>query len=450
MRKTAIVVVAGLLAWTCSARPVCIGETCYLSEEDARKAGVSEEKIKKALESGGHDEAQVQISAELTLIKAGDAPQSPVDDATVKKPVAAPPVGVPLKPRVAFGYMDAPRFLAFLSRETESADARESAKPQSENAKDSANVLANASVVMVFLLVLLGGLAMNLTPCVLPLVPVSLVLVGRGWARGAAYGLGMALSYGALGLAATFGGLMFGTIQSNPWFNLAVAVVFLVLALAASGVFFIDFSKFRPRPKPGGGASAQGGLLGPFVLGAGTAVLAGACVAPILIATLLQTATWVGEGRTWAVVLPFVLGAGMGLPWPFAAAGMKVLPKPGAWMPWVNRVFAVLMFGMALWYGWNAWTSWQAKSFVSKWRQAFAEARATGKPVFVDVWATWCKNCLEMERTTFKDADVQKKLEDYAVIRLQAENPNELKELPEFKGLNVMGLPAFVVFEPER
>jgi len=119
-------------------------------------------------------------------------------------------------------------------------------------------------------------------------------------------------------------------------------------------------------------------------------------------------------------------------------------------MPWVNRVFAVLMFGMALWYGWTAWTAWQARALASKWKQAFAEARATGKPVFVDVWATWCKNCLEMERTTFKDAEVQKKLEDYAVIRLQAENPTELKALPEFKGLNIMGLPAFVVFEPER
>ena len=470
MRKTAFTLLAGLLAWTCSAKPVCIGETCYLSEEAAREAGVSEEQIAAALAAGAHDEAQAQNAAELSeLIKAGDAPQSPVDDATVKKDVAETPVEVPLKPRVALGYMDAPQFLAFLSKKTEAADAKESTKTESAGTKESANVLANASVFMVFFLVLLGGLAMNLTPCVLPLVPVSLVLVGRGWARGAAYGLGMALSYGVLGLAAAFGGLMFGAIQSSPWFNLAVAVVFLVLGLAASGVFFIDFSKFRPHPKAGGGPAAQqGGLLGPFLLGAGTAVLAGACVAPFLIATLVQTATWFGEGRTWAVVLPFVLGTGMGLPWPFAAAGMKVLPKPGAWMPWVNRVFAVLMFGMALWYGWSAWTSWQARSSApdgsvpaktseghlkatpATWKQAFADARATGKPVFVDVWATWCKICLAMEKKTFKDADVQKALEHYAVIRLQAEKPDELMALPEFKDLKIKGLPAFVVFEPER
>ena len=481
MRKTALALVVGLLAWTSTAQPVCIGDTCYLSEEAARAAGVSEEQIAAALAAGAHDDAQASDSVALKkLIQAVDAPQPPVDDATVGKPVAAPAVEAPLKPRVAFGYMDAPKFLEFLTKKTGTADAKEPAKSQAENTEEPANVLANASVAMAFLLVLLGGLAMNLTPCVLPLVPVSLVLVGRGWARGAAYGLGMALSYGALGLAAAFGGLMFGTIQSSPWFNLAVAVVFLVLGLAASGVFFIDFSKFRPRPKTGGNAAAQGGLVGPFLLGAGTAVLAGACVAPFLIATLVQTATWFGEGRTWAVVLPFVFGAGMGLPWPFAAAGMKVLPKPGAWMPWVNRVFAVMMFGMAFWYGWSAWKSWQASSPAASsptaqaeegrfeatptaqaeegrfeatpatWKQTFDAAKATGKPVFVDVWATWCKNCLAMEKTTFKNDDVRKALEHYAVIRLQAEKPNELMELPEFKDLNIMGLPAFVVFEPER
>ena len=158
----------------------------------------------------------------------------------------------------------------------------------------------------------------------------------------------------------------------------------------------------------------------------------------------------------------------MGLPWPFAAAGMKVLPKPGAWMPWVNRAFAVMMFGMALWYSWSAGASWQARSSApsspvlaktsenrleatpATWKQAFDAARATGKPVFVDVWATWCKNCLAMENNTFKDPAVQKALENYAVIRLQAEKTDELMALPEFKGLGIKGLPAFVVFETKR
>jgi thiol:disulfide interchange protein len=318
---------------------------------------------------------------------------------------------------------------------------------------------------MILLLVLAGGLAANLTPCVLPLVPVNLSLVGKGAIRGAAYGLGITTAYGCLGLAAAFGGLAFGTIQSSPWFSLLAACVFVFLGLAVAEVFRIDFSRFRPRTRrsaPKDGTASAPSLLKPFALGAWSAVLAGACVEPILIATLVLTAEWFAAGRTWSVVLPFVLGAGMGLPWPFAAAGMKVLPRPGAWMRWVNRVFALMMFGMAAWYGWLAWNAWQARSEIGRqvasqdgrfeatpatWPQAFAAAKATGKPVFVDVWATWCKNCLAMEKTTFANPDVTKELANYAVVRLQAEDVAAFVALPEFKDLGIKGIPAFVVLD---
>ena len=149
------------------------------------------------------------------------------------------------------------------------------------------------------------------------------------------------------------------------------------------------------------------------------------------------------------------------MPWPFAAAGMRVLPRPGAWMRWVNRVFAVVMFGMAAWYGGLAWNAWQAKSgrqtvkesssgwieaTPETWAKALDAAKATGKPVFVDVWATWCKNCLAMESTTFANADVRKELENYSVVRLQAEDIAAFSKLPEFKDLGIKGIPAFVIF----
>lgn len=327
----------------------------------------------------------------------------------------------------------------------------------------AAKELSDHALWMILLLVLAGGLAANLTPCVLPLVPVNLSLVGKGAIRGAAYGLGITSAYGCLGLAAAFGGLAFGTIQSSPWFSLLAACVFIFLGLAVAEVFTIDFSRFRPRSKRVSSQTkdAVPSLLKPFALGAWSAVLAGACVEPILIATLVLTAEWFAAGRTWSVVLPFVLGAGMGLPWPFAAAGMKVLPRPGAWMRWVNRVFAVVMFGMAAWYGGLAWNAWQAKSgrqtvkesssgwieaTPETWVKALDAAKATGKPVFVDVWATWCKNCLAMESTTFANADVRKELENYSVVRLQAEDIAAFSKLPEFKDLGIKGIPAFVIF----
>ena len=418
--KTLATLVALLLAAIVRAAPVCVDGTCYPSEEMAREAGVPEQKIKAALAGHGSE----GVAAPAPAVAAGRG-----------------------RTRVAVGYLKAPQMTAFLRDEP------------------AARELADHALWMILLLVLAGGLAANLTPCVLPLVPVNLSLVGKGAVRGAAYGLGITTAYGGLGLAAAFGGLAFGTIQSSPWFSLLAACVFTFLGLAVAEVFTIDFSRFRPRAKRGAskaGAAAPA-LWKPFALGAWSAVLAGACVEPILIATLVLTAEWFAAGRTWAVVLPFVLGAGMGLPWPFAAAGMKVLPRPGAWMRWVNRAFAAVMFGMAAWYGWLAWTAWQAKAESGQrqaeqtagrfeatpatWPQAFAAAKATGKPVLVDVWATWCKNCLAMEKTTFANADVRKELEKYAVVRLQAEDMAAFTALPEFKDLGIKGIPAFVIFE---
>ena len=90
--------------------------------------------------------------------------------------------------RIAHGYMPPERFLAFLDGVEQSS-------------------LLPASFWILPFALLLAGLAMNLTPCVLPMVPVNLIVVGKSWRRGLLYGLGMALAYGALGVAAAVGGL---------------------------------------------------------------------------------------------------------------------------------------------------------------------------------------------------------------------------------------------------
>lgn len=405
---------AALLTSVCMAEPVCINGVCYPDEESARAAGAL------GGTSGGN------FSDLQNLLQEAD-PENPEHP---EKPE------IPENPemrRLAAGYMDASEFTSFLTGKPSVADT-----------------LGQASVAMVFLLVLVGGLLMNLTPCVLPLVPVSLALVGRGAARGAAYGLGMTLSYGALGLAAAFGGLAFGAIQSNPWFNVVVAVVFLLLGLATSEVFFIDFSRFRPRPKPGVMPREKRGLVGQFLLGAGTAVLAGACIAPILLATLVLTAKWFAAGRVWAVALPFVLGAGMGLPWPFITAGMSVLPKPGAWMRWVNRVFAVVLFGFAVWYGWLAWGGFTARAETIAPAPDAAAASDPTRPTLVIVGAPWCKNCTAMERTTLKEPSVVEALAKFNVKHVEINTFDDLKKHPELDGLGIdkTGVPAYVVIDP--
>ena len=433
MKKTIPFLVLVLSACWVHAKPVCIGETCYLSEEAAIAAGHTPEEVKAAL--AGHAEAVDRAPG------AGAQPKREEPSGARAPEAGAQPRGEDLPTRrLALGYMKPAEVIACLQD-----------KPAERSLEDH-------SLLVILLLVLMGGLAANLTPCVLPLVPINLVLVGRGWKRGLAYGLGIALAYGALGIAAALGGMAFGTIQSSPWFSALVAVVFTVLGLAMSELFFIDFSKYRGRVVAEKGNTR--GLGGVFLLGVGAAVLAGACVEPILLATLLLTAKWFAAGKVWAVVLPFILGLGMGLPWPFAAAGLSVLPKPGPWMKWVNRIFALCFFGMAAWYGWLAWRGFAASrapeagaqpnlATPETFARVLAEARASGRAVVVDIWATWCKNCLAMERTTFRDPEVLKALEEqgFVLIRLQAEDPAELAKVQALDGLDIKGLPAFVVLK---
>lgn len=313
----------------------------------------------------------------------------------------------------------------------------------------------NDFTALAILIILLGGLMMNLTPCVLPMIPISLMVIGKSAVRGLWYGLGIALAYGALGVLAAIGGMAFGTIQGNPWFNAVIAVIFIILALALSGVFFIDLSKKR------GGLAQKKSTMLPwlfaFFMGIMSAILAGACVAPILISVLLLTAKLYAEGNMLALGLPFVLGIGMALPWPFLGAGMQVLPKPGTWMKWVNNIFAIIVLGFAAWYGYLAYRGFtensgaqnqvaQEDGVLVATPENFGEVLKSAKrPVFVDCWATWCKNCSAMESKVFTDSAVKEALKPFTVIKMQAENMKELKALEGFH--DIQGLPAFVIFE---
>ena len=346
-----------------------------------------------------------------------------------------PPVEMDSQPayRILQGQRSPEEFLAFLRGEEVEDVAQGESRP----------------MVLTLLLILLGGLAMNLTPCVLPMIPVNLIVIGRSWQRGLAYGIGQVLAYGALGIAAAFGSLAFGTIQSSPWFNAAVALVFAALALSLVGVFTLDFSRFRTR-------IARPAAAVPFVLGALSAVLAGACVAPILVSVLLLTASLHAQGSSIALALPFVLGLGLALPWPFLGAGLKVLPRPGAWMRWVNRAFALILLGFACWYAHLAVVGWRGAvvedasegavgvaATPATFPRILSALKSSGKPVLVDCWATWCKNCAAMERGTLRDSRVRAALEDFEVVRLDAEDLRELRRLDGFK--SVQGLPAFVI-----
>ena len=108
----------------------------------------------------------------------------------------------------------------------------------------------------ILFLVFVGGLALNLTPCVLPMIPINLAIIGagaqagsrsRGFWLGASYGAAMAVVYGVLGVIVVLTAGTFGTINASPWFNLGIGALFVVLALAMFDVLVIDFSRFSSR-----------------------------------------------------------------------------------------------------------------------------------------------------------------------------------------------------------
>ena len=358
----------------------------------------------------------------------------------------------------ADGYLGVPAFLEFIG------NAEAGIKP--------AGLFENRGLLAIVLLTMVGGLALNLTPCVLPMIPINLAIIGagaqagnrrRGFLLGLTYGLAMAAVYGVLGLVVILTAGTFGAVNASPWFNLAIAVLFVVLALAMFDVIVIDFSKLSSRIRFD--EASRGTFYLAFGMGAVAALLAGACVAPVVIQVVVFASDQYARGLALALALPFLLGVGMALPWPLAGAGVAALPKPGAWMVKVKYVFGIFILATAVYYGYlayglfaNRWVdpeSVQAsveRQVEAGWHasldEGLAVAERDGTRVLIDLWATWCKNCLVMDETTLADPRVQAALAGYTKIKFQAEDLDASPARELMQRINAYGLPAYVILEP--
>ncbi len=344
-----------------------------------------------------------------------------------------------------------------------------------ENSKDpnsfSSNKFADKSIWLIIILILIGGIVLNLTPCVLPMIPITIAVLGagaqseskaKGFLIGGTYGLGMALAYGLLGVIVILTGSQFGTINSSPWFNLIIAVIFIILSLAMFDIIPIDLSKFQSGNI---GSKSKSKFVTVFILGVIAAVLAGACVAPVLISVILYSTSLYTSGNPAGLLLPFLLGVGMAIPWPFAGAGLSFLPKPGNWMKWVKIIFGIMILIIAVFYIYTGIKIFKSNKQVEvvdyshetsdlPWIHSLSEglkiAKEQDKPVFIDFWATWCKNCLYMDATTFKDEKVIKEFENFVLVKYQAENLKVSPTKEILRHFKIIGLPTYLVLVPKK
>jgi cytochrome c biogenesis protein CcdA len=391
------------------------------------------------------------------------SPEPPVTASA--KPPATPPENIDVVTRFdrftilgAAQYADVDEFMAFID------NAEKGIKP--------AGLFDGRGPLAILAIVFLGGLALNLTPCVLPMIPINLAIIGagaksgrrgRGFLLGSAYGAAMAVVYGVLGLGVILTAGTFGSINASPWFNLGIAALFVFLGLAMFDVVSLDFSRWSSRIRFS--EQSRGTVWLAFGMGAVAALLAGACVAPVVVQVVVFASNLYAGGSSAALALPFVLGLGMALPWPIAGAGVGALPKPGAWMVRVKQVMGIFILATAAYYAYVGYgilaSRWvdprevQASAeaqLKSGWHSSLQEgliaAERNGTPVLVDFWATWCKNCLVMDQTTLKDPAVLARLAGYTKIKYQAEDPEASPSRELLQRVGSVGLPTYVILRP--
>ena len=417
------------------------------------------------------------VAAGKPVAKAADPIFAAIKFGTGEKPAApAAPPAIPAGGSAAPSRGDAAKLDAFTILGTTggyqgAADFLKFIR-DAENGVKQRGLFEGRGPLMILLIVLVGGLALNLTPCVLPMIPINLAIIGagaqrssraRGFLLGSAYGGAMALVYGVLGLVVILTAGTFGTINASPWFNLGIAILFVVLGLAMFDVLLIDFSKYSNNIGTSGG---RGTFALAFTMGAVAALLAGACVAPVVIQVVLFSSNLYATGTKIALALPFCLGLGMAIPWPVAGAGLAALPRPGMWMVRVKQAFGVFILATAAYYGYEAYSifsnRWVDPSAVASsvqeqlkagWHASLADGLAAAerenKPVLIDMWATWCKNCLTMDKTTLASSDVRQALNGYVKIKYQAEDPDAEPAKSVLQRLSSPGLPAYAILKPK-
>ena len=208
------------------------------------------------------------------------------------------------------------------------------------------NMYLQSNSILAVLSAYISGVLVSLTPCVYPLIPVTIGIIGaksagqsklRAFFISFIYVLGMVLTYAVLGAVASLTGRIFGTLTINPYMYLVIGNIFLLLALNMLDVFslpsFLNFN--QPEFK-------KTGLISIFVLGIISGLVVGPCTAPVLGAILVFVATKQNIVYGITLLISFAFGIGT----LFLVLGTftgVILPKSGVWMVKIKKIFGWIM-----------------------------------------------------------------------------------------------------------
>lgn len=359
-------------------------------------------------------------------------------------------------------------------------------------------------LTMLFMVIL--GLGLNLTPCVYPLISVTVAYFGTqahqhtarmAWLA-AVYVFGITLSFSAVGLVAALSGGIFGAALQKPIVLIGIAAVLVVLALSSFGFYQLRPPAWLLQRVSG----ATQGAVGALFMGVTMGIVAAPCVGPVVIGLLVFVGSQ--QDPLLGFELFFALGLGMGLPYiglAMAAGSIRKLPRSGEWLIWVEHLFGFLLLAMALYFvspllpaavrpwalpGFVAaagvylgffdragrgmryflpvqrgvgiaavalavWLVWPrpAESTID-WRpfapEHLSSATAGARPVIVDFVADWCIPCHEMDATTFVDPEVRAEAERFAMLKADITRENEMT-LDWVDDYEVQGVPTVLFID---
>ncbi len=224
-----------------------------------------------------------------------------------------------------------------------------------EEKSDLVKTIESKGFLIAFIGIFIAGLGLNLTPCVYPLIPITISYFG-GQTSGKKgnllllsiiYVLGMSVTYSALGLFAGLTGSLLGAWLQNPWVLIFIALVMIALALSMFGLYDIQV----PASLANFAGQSKQGYLGTLFMGLTVGIIAAPCIGPFVLGLL----TYVGElgDPVMGFLMFFTLAMGLGVPFIFLAmfsGAINYIPRSGAWMVWVKKIFGFILIGMAFYF----------------------------------------------------------------------------------------------------